>query len=217
MIKKPKKLYLLYLQNIFPRLIKLKYLQKYNYYFKIKDSIHPHSGLGWWFSIHSTNKYFLEIYNITFINALFTHNAISKNIDDLKDIFNEIKQYKYINETLFSKERNILTLNQPHFYNLYMLNIKKRKVHSIPYKYFKIELVNKVILNSPLFVINTGGNHIPLDRNYKIQKKIMEKRFPYYVKYEIKKTNNIYKKSITTFCITIFKCCIITFFFKINI
>ena len=96
---------------------------------------------------------------------------MAENIDDLNNIFKEIQKYKYINETLFSRERNILTLNQPHFYNLYQLNIRHRKVHSIPYKYYAVELINKVKLKDPLFVINTGGNHIPLIRHFKFQKK----------------------------------------------
>ena len=52
----------------------------------------------------------------------------------------EIKDYDYFNETIYSKERHILTLNQPHFVNLYQLNIKHKKVHSISYKYIGIEL-----------------------------------------------------------------------------
>ena len=90
-------------------------------------------------------KYFLEKYNISVINARFTHNAIAENIDDLKEIFNEIKSFEYINETLFSKERHILTLNQPQFFNLYQLNIKHRKIHSIPYQYIKSDRLERQI------------------------------------------------------------------------
>ena len=161
---------------------------------KKKDLYHPHSGEGWWLSIRSTDKYFLEKYiNITIINTIFTHNAIAENIEDLKEIFYEIQDYKYINETLYSKEINILTLNQPHFVNLYQLNIKHKKINSIPYKYFAVESLIKESLDIELFVINTGGNHIPNKRQFKLQKKIMEKRFPIQTKYEIpiytRKTN----------------------------
>ena len=48
-----------------------------------------------------------------------------------------------------------------------------------------MEKVNKAKLNAPLFVINTGGNHKPLSRQYKIMKKIINKRFPFKNKYEI--------------------------------
>ena len=164
-----------------------------NDYYKMlqdKDLFHPHSGEGWLFSILSTDKYFIEKYNMTIINTLFTHNAIAENIDDLKEIYKEILNYEYINETLYSKERHILTLNQPHFVNLYQLNIKHKKVHSIPYKYIAVESIAKENLDIELFVLNTGGNHIPTNRQFKIQKKIMKKRFPYPTKYEIEVIDN---------------------------
>ena len=153
-------------------------------------SIHPHSDEGWKFSILSTKKFFMEKYNYRIINTKFTHNSIAENIEDLKIIFEEIQDYQYINETLFSKERHILTLNQPHFYNLYLLNIMKRNVHSIPYTYIPIELINKCELNQDLFVLNTGGNHIPSKRHYKLQKKVMQKRFPIKTIYEKKSKEN---------------------------
>ena len=122
---------------------------------------------------------------------------MAENIDDLKEVFKEIQNYKYINETLYSKERNILTLNQPHFVNLYQLNIKHKKVHSIPHKYIKIEDINHSNLNIPLFVINTGGKHKPSIEQYKMQKYIMVKRFPFPTKYEritdIKKINRYFE------------------------
>lgn len=161
----------------FDEMNKSEILYNYNTLYNIKDSIFPHSRYGWWLSIYCTNKYFLEQYKFPLINTIFTHNAISENIDDLKEIFKEIQNYEYINETLFSKERFILTLNQPQFLNLYQLNIKHKKVNSIKYEYIEMELIKKKVLNIPLFVINTSGNHIPLNRQYKIQKIMMEKRF----------------------------------------
>jgi len=163
--------------------------------FNKKGKILPHSSYGWWLSIYNTNKYFIERYKCPLINTVFTHNAIAENIDDLKEIFEEIKNYKYINETLYSKERNVLTLNQPHFYNLYQLNIKNKKVHSIPYHYFEMELIKKYNLNIELFVINTGGNHIPSKRQFMVQSKIMNKKYPFQTKYEIKYEKK-YKKYI---------------------
>ena len=188
---KEKKIFPYLLTSRFNKLNKTLILNQYYNMFKNKDSINPHSSKGWKFSVLSTNKYFLEKYNISVINARFTHNAIAENIDDLKEIFNEIKSFEYINETLFSKERHILTLNQPQFFNLYQLNIKHRKIHSIPYKYVRMENINKAKLNKPLFVINTGG-HKPSIKQYKIQKNIMEIRYPFPTKYE-----KINYKSIT--------------------
>ena len=79
-----------------------------------------------------------------------------------------------------------------HFFNLYQLNIKHRKTHPIISLYVPIELINKKKLNKALFVINTGGNHIPLKRHYKLQKKVLKSRFPFYNKYEIKNNNENY-------------------------
>ena len=132
--------------------------------------------------------------NKILIKSEHTHNAISLNIFDLKEIFKFIQNYEYINETLFSKERYILRLSQQHTVNLFQLNANNKKVNLIPYKYYKMELLNKEKLHSPLFVINTGGNHIPLKRQYKIQKKIMEKKFPFKNIFEVK--NSRTKKDI---------------------
>ena len=160
-------------------------LDHYIRLYENKDNIHPHSYDGWWTSIYGTDKYFSEKYNNSFINTNFTHNAIAENIDELKIIFEEIKDYEYINETLFSIERHILTLNQPHFFNLYQLNINHKKVHTLPYNYFAIEKLKIDKLNCPLYVINIGGNHIPTKRQIKIESKIMEKRYPFSTEYEI--------------------------------
>ena len=172
-----------------------------NYYYKLykkKDSIHPHSGKGFAITLFCTEKLFIENYNKILIKTEHTHNAISLNIYDMKEIFKFIQNYEYINETLFSKERYILRLSQQHTVNLFQLNVNNKKVNFIPYKYYKMELLNKEKLHSPLFVINTGGNHIPLKRQYKIQRKKMEKKFPYKNIFEIKRSqakknlNNIY-------------------------
>ena len=178
----------LLLTKYFQEINKKDILEQCNQYyslFKNIENIHPHSYEGWWLSIYNTDLYFLEKYNNTIINTNFTHNAISENIDELKTIFKEIQNYKFINETLRSKERHILTLNQPHFLNLYQLNINHKKTHPLHYQYIPIEKIKTNKLNSPLFVLNTGGNHIPSNRQYKIQKKIMEKRFPFPTEYEI--------------------------------
>ena len=194
--KKKKKVLPYLLTKYFRKMEPISIINKYNTMLKNKNYFHPHSGKGWNFSILSTNKYFIERYNFTLINTDFTHNAIAENIDDLKEIFEEIKNYKYINETLFSKERHIMTLNQPQFYNLFQLNIKHKKVHSIPFKYIKMENINESNLNISLFVINTGAN-IPSIMHYRMQKYIMEKKFPIPTKYEI----TIKKYSINDFII----------------
>ena len=152
---------------------------------KMKDSFHPHSSDGFWFGMFITEKFFLENYKLPLINTEFTHNAISENIDELKIAFEMAKKYEYFKETIFSKERFIMTLNHQHLYNLYQLNIKNEKVHSIKRSYILIEKIKNENLNIPLFVINTGGNHKPLNRQNKILQKVLSKRFPLKIKYEI--------------------------------
>ena len=173
------------ISTIFLEMNKTFIKSRFNELFKIKDSLHPHSSKAFWLQTYSGEKYFIDHYNLSFIYTEFTHNAICENIDELKEIYEEARKYEYFNETINSKERYILTLTHQHFVNLYQLNFLKKKVHSIRWKYISIENINKKELNSPLFVINTGGNHIPLIRQNKKQKKVLEQKFPFKVKYEI--------------------------------
>ena len=215
-----KKIYPYILTSKFMEMNKTNVLEEYYKMFEIKDTINPHSGKGFTLSILCTEKFFIDNFNSTLIKTEYTHNAIGQNIDELKEIFELIKKYEYINEMLQSKERYILRLSQQHCFNLFQLNIKHKKVHSLSYKYFKMESINKYKLDIPLFVINTGGNHIPLNRQYKIQKKIMEKTFPYPNIYEIhipkKQYNhhNISYKLYTIYMNIIF--IFIKFFLKLN-
>ena len=181
-----KKVFPLIINTSFREINKTEVYNEYNKLFNMKEIISSHSREGFRLSLLSTEKFFIEHYNnITLITAEFTHNAISENLDELKEIYEEFKKYKYYKETMQSKLRYILRLNHQHFVNLYHLNIKNRKVKTLPHKYIKMELIKKANLNKELFVINTGGNHIPLKREYRIQKRIMNKRFPQPTKYEI--------------------------------
>lgn len=173
------------LTSKFYEMNKTDILIKYNELKEKKRLFNAHSGNGFWLQHLSTLKFFIDNYKLHLINTEFTHNALGENIDDLKEIYEEAQKYEFINETLFSIERFILSLVHQVFYNLYQLNIKHKKVNTIPWRYISIEKIKKVKLNKALFVLNTGGNHIPSKRQTKILKKIMEKRFPYQVKYEI--------------------------------
>ena len=176
-----KKVFPYVINTIFFEMDKEKILKKQRSMNKKKNKMKPHSKLGWNFSLVNTDKYFIEKYKIPIISAKFTHCAVPENLDDIREIFKEIQDYKYINETLFSKTRHVLTLNQPEFVNLYQLNIKHRKVHHIKNTYINMEKIklhqlNK--LNIELFVLNTGGNHEPSKEKQENLKKIMEERFP---------------------------------------
>ena len=179
------------ISNKFCEMNKTFILSRFNELFKMKDLFQPHSGIAFWLQTYSSEKFFIDHYNISLIYTEFTHNAISENINELKEIYEEAKKYEYFNETINSRERYILTLTHQHFVNLYQLNIKKKKVHPIKWKYIAIERINKRELNSPLFVINTGGNHIPLISQNKKQKKILSHKFPFKSMYEIINNNNI--------------------------
>jgi len=188
----------------------------FNNYFKLNrtETIDSHSKEGFNHQIYNTEKFLLEQYNKSLIKVLFTHNSIPENIDDLKEIFNKSKEYEYNNATLFSKYRHILSLCHQHFVNLFNLNIKQRKVHLIISSYIQMEKIKKTKLNKDLFVINTGGNHKPLYRDYKIQKKIMSKRFSFNIIYDIKDRKINYKFFISIYR-SIFKIYIIFLLFKL--
>jgi len=157
----------------------------YDYMVKEKDKFKFQGGQMWDFSIINTEIFFMKKYKGTIINTQFTHNARAENIDDLKEMFKSIQSYRYIKETLFSKERHILSLNQPHYNNLFQLNIKHRKVNPIPFDYIRIQNVTEYKLDMPLFVINTGGDYEPTKDDYSNQRKVMQNRFPLPTKYEI--------------------------------
>ena len=131
------------ISNIFSVLNKTFVQSRFNELFKIKDSLQPHCGNAFWLQFYSGEKYFIDRYkNISLIYTEFTHNAISENTEELKEIYEEAKNYKYFNETINSRERYILTLTHQHFVNLYQLNFMKKKVHSIKWKYISIEQIN---------------------------------------------------------------------------
>jgi hypothetical protein len=183
--KKKKKIFPFVLTSYFRELDKRRTLLIYNRLIKKIDEFKPQGGDEYSLSLVNTEKYLIEKYNITLIGTYITHNAIAENIDDLKSMFESIQNYKYINETLFSKIRHPLRLNAHYYNHLFQLNINKRKVNSIPFKYIDMEEVNLNKLNVALFCINTCANNIPTKKEYENEKIVMIKRFPTPTKYEI--------------------------------
>ena len=136
---------------------------------------------------------------MTLFNPSPTHNAISYNIQDLKEIYELIvNNYKYANETLNSIERHILTLQTQHFVDLYVLNIKHRKVHMISFNFISLQKIKLKYLYEGLFVINTDGNIKYTEKNYMREKKILEMRFPNPTSYEIPDKNSNFGNKTAT-------------------
>ena len=186
------------LNSIFSELNKESTLAQYWNVFKTKDTLAPQCFMAWILSLYSTQKFFIDYYkNLTLIKPTPTHNAISYNIQDLKEIYELVlNNYEYANETLNSIERHILTLQTQHFVDLYELNIKKRKVHTIPTNVIPMNLLKMAYMNAKLFAINTGGDKIYTEEEYRKQRELMQKRFPEPTPYEIVENNGQPEKKI---------------------
>ena len=182
--RKQKKIFPYILTSFFSELDKKIRLELYNKMIKKVETFKPQGADEYLLSFLNTEKYLIEKYNKTIITTHVTHNAIPENIDDLKYMFKSIQNYKYINETLFSKTRHPLRLNSHYYNNLFQLNINNRKVNSIHFEFFEMEHININKLDAPLFCINTCGNNVPTKNQYENEKKIMIKRFPIPTKYE---------------------------------
>ena len=174
--------------NYFYELNKQDLIKSYNKLFRKKETFNPYEYLGWKLSMLASEKLLVENYNISFVNLEFTHNAIPLNINDLKEIYNLIQsKYKYANETLYSLDRNILTLQSQHLFSLYALNIKKRKVHSIEYNHIGLNQVIKAYLYTKMFSIMGGGE---FSHQHEKVKNILNSRFPVPIQYEIENVKN---------------------------
>ena len=126
------------------------------------------------------------------INAGFTHNAISLNLNDIKEIYEFIKnKCEYFNITLYSKIRPIFCLQSHTLFNSYLLNVKKRKVNIIPAYFYDLKDLLKEEyfalgkLDVDLFVINTSGDILYKKKDFYIEQKILEFKFNKPTPYEI--------------------------------
>ena len=164
--------------------------KNYYQYFENNEKISLNTLLGCKMALANTDYFFLENYNLShLVYPHFTNNAIPMNIHDLKEISQELQKYYYLNESLYSNEeytkKNIIV---QHFYSLYYLNVKNRKVRQIPCKYVKLEKVLSYKLYIPLFAINNEDDEL-ISQNEKYGIEIIKKRFPYPTKYEIEYNN----------------------------
>ena len=169
----------------FSELIKDDVLKEYR---KIsgRRRINIQSFFGWKIAQLSAFKLLLEQFNFPLVNAGFNHNAIPLNINDLKEIYELIKnKYQYPNDVLHSLQRNIHGLQPQSLFNSYALNIKKRKVNSIPWVYYDLGALTDKNFDLEMFVINTSGDRKYTSYQKRYAKNILRKKFSHPTPYEI--------------------------------
>ena len=115
--------------------------------------------------------------------CLKPHNAIPLNLNDIKEIYELIRnKYEYFNETLYSKIRPIFCLQTQTLFNTYSLNIKKRKVNIIPMVFYDLNEIRKFndlnFLDIELFVINTSGDNKYTKVDFEYEQKILDSECP---------------------------------------
>ena len=187
--EKEKKVLPSILSDQFSELDKSYVYREYEKLFNKLQKIDPYTSDGWSFHTLSAMKLMLDNFEAPIIEACFTHNAISLNLKDIKEIFEFIKEkYKYANNTLYNKTRDIFNLQSQSLFNTYLLNVKKRKINMIPRKFIDLKDLKKIKIKDleiELFVINTSGENTYSPEEFDFEKKMLEEKYNKTTPYEI--------------------------------
>ena len=187
---------------------KVETYYQYEKLFSKLDKIDPHDVDGWQFHTLSVLKLFLDNFELPLVNGGFTHNAISCNLNDSKEIYEFLKdKYEYFNETLYSKTRPVLGLQTQTLFNTYAINVKKRKVNIISRIFIDLKDLKKANLDYELFVINTSGGVKYSQKDFDYLNEFLNFKFNKRTPYEIITDNKEFNDSLkyTKFNKDIFK------------
>ena len=183
----------------FTEMIKPDILKEYHKLYAKRKIIKPHSFNGWKITQLSSYKLLLEQFPFPLINAGFNHNAIPLNLNDLKEIYDLIKnKYQHAKDILSSKERSIYDLQPQSLFNSYALNVKKRKVNSIPSVYYDVAFIKDKNLDIEMFVINTSGDRKYTKNQFNLATLMLQNKFsvPTPFETEVDMVNTIDKKKV---------------------
>ena len=183
----------------FTEMIKSDILKEYQKLYAKRKTIKPHSFNGWKITQLSSFKLLLEQFPFSLINAGFNHNAIPLNLNDLKEIYDLVKnKYQHAKDILSSKTRTIYDLQPQSLFNSYALNVKKRKVNSIPSIYYDVAFIKGKNLDIEMFVINTSGDRKYTKNQFNYATQMLQNKFsvPTPFETEVDMVNTIDKKKV---------------------
>ena len=183
----------------FTEMVKPDILKEYNKIYAKRKTVKPHSFNGWKITQLGCFKLLLEQFPSPLINAGFNHNAIPLNVNDLKEIYDLIKnKYQHAKEILSSKTRSIYDLQPQSLFNSYALNVKKRKVNSIPSIYYDVAFIKGKNLDIEMFVINTSGDRKYTKNQFNYATQMLQNKFsvPTPFETEVDMVNTIDKKKV---------------------
>ncbi len=136
------------------------------------------------YNLYLTYLLFIKKMNSTIMIPKQTHNAIPVNINDLEEIYQMVLKSELKDQTLNSIYRQSVCFQFIGFVFCFTFLIKRRKIHSISYRYININNSLLVHYKTSLFCINTGSTYYsPL--TFMKTRIIMEKLFPYPTIYEL--------------------------------